>query len=144
MVTCCLFYRCLPGLCILGELHIKYQNVIFYWNILALQYCVSLCCTMKWISKTYTHSSSVWGLPPSSACHFDVWSFVWKMHPTPNRRNSSQGFLRLYFPGYDPQFGSNKIPFLPLNLIVNLIFIDSLKFIHWCIYSKSLDGGGSL
>ena len=30
----------------------------FYWNIVDLQHCVSLCCTAKWISYTYTYIHS--------------------------------------------------------------------------------------
>ena len=49
---------------------------------------------------------------------------------TYNRWNRSQNFLRIYFRGYNPQFGSNKIPFFLLNLIVNWIFIDSRKKVN--------------
>ena len=42
MVTCCSLCMCLPGLCILDELYIKYQYVIFTYDPLS-QKCVWLC-----------------------------------------------------------------------------------------------------
>lgn len=45
--------------------------------------------------------------------------------------DGSQSFERICFPGYKPQFGSNKIPFFSLlNLIVNWIFVNMTKFLH--------------
>ena len=33
--------------------------IYFYWGIYALQYCVTFCCTMKWINYIYTYIPSV-------------------------------------------------------------------------------------
>lgn len=60
-----------------------------------------------------------WALCKISVCYFDVRPFDSKtymtMPSTSNRPNSSQSFLRICFPGYNPQFGLNKIPFFLLD-----------------------------
>ena len=35
-----------------------------YWNIIALQSCVNICCTMEWISYMYPYVPSLLSLPP--------------------------------------------------------------------------------
>ena len=47
---CCIFIRC----CLL-----------FYWSKIALQWWVSFCCTMKWISYMYTYIRYLLDLPPT-------------------------------------------------------------------------------
>ena len=41
-----------------------YVFILFYWTTIALQYCVSFCCTASWISYMYTHILSLLSLPP--------------------------------------------------------------------------------
>ena len=45
MVTCCLLCTCVPGLCILGELYVKYQYVILMYDPLS-QKCIWLCLSL--------------------------------------------------------------------------------------------------
>ena len=60
------------------------------------------------------------------------------MSSTSNRWNSSQCFLSICFPGYNTQFGLNKIPFFPLTLQLiefliqkeEYIFVHALSFSH--------------
>lgn len=36
-------------------------------GIVALQYCVTFCCTVEWMSRRYPCIPSLWGLPPTRA-----------------------------------------------------------------------------
>ena len=40
-------------------------NLCFNWSIVTLQCCVSLCCTIKWISYMCTYSPCLMDLPPN-------------------------------------------------------------------------------
>ena len=46
------------------EVYLRNINY-FNWSIIALQCCVSLRCTMKWISYSHTYFPSLLGLPPN-------------------------------------------------------------------------------
>ena len=64
------FFNCFTSLLIFYPLlKVRYFFLHLYWSIIALQWCVSLCCITKWISYTYTYipisPPSCISLPPS-------------------------------------------------------------------------------
>lgn len=82
-----------------------------------------------------------WILGRRSECHLDVQSFVLKicmtMPLTSDVWNSSQSFLRVCLPGHNPQFGSNKILFFLIWLLIEIsshrgdFAVSTFIFCYW-------------
>ena len=78
---------------------------------------------LKRLSSSSNSMYPWWTLYKIFVCHIDVWAYIWKMYMsvplTSNRWNNSQISLRICFLCYNPQFGSNKIPFSSTALITS-------------------------
>ena len=76
LFCCCCCLAIIMGMkCKCKHIVIFFKHL--YWSIIALQWCVSFCCTAKWISYTYTYipisPPSCVSLPPSLS-HPSRWS----------------------------------------------------------------------
>ena len=66
-------------------LHHLFVDSFFNWSIIVLWGCVSVCCTMKWISYMYTYIPSLVGFPrpPSLAVSSHYVRNLWIKFPSP-------------------------------------------------------------
>ena len=84
-----------------------------YWGIVALQYCVSFCCTMKWINCIYTHIPSLMSLPP--------------LPPSHPSRSSQSGLSPSYQTGLPPLYSTSH----------QLSILHIIVYISWCCFLHS-------
>ena len=115
----------------------------FYWSIVALQYCVSFCCTAKWISYKYTYI-------PFFLDFLPIWVTTehWVEFPVLHRRFS----LVIYFihssvymsvpvsqlipPPFSPSIRSLRLRlyFCFANKFICTIFLDSTYKWYYTIF----------